>query len=498
MPQSNRRWTEGHGRRFPRCRGDAGHPSGKRNQDRLDGAPSVSDCFLAKACFAPPGHSIRLKNPRTIRAGNPALGQIRSRWGLNALPQTGSGGCITRAGVFACGNHAAVAKMAAGRRRGKHDGLPALRSDSAGRQAILRGLRGAAAVALRGVWRRQPGRQPLLRRLRRSGRKQRQHPRTGRAAGAAGSGAPPAHCHVLRPCRFDRARRAPRPRRPARGDRRLPSLRHRRGHPRRRLRCPLHGRRRAGLFRLSEGARDQCRACGAGRIGGGRGDHPACDNGWPARDTGDPHRHRHRPCRRRRPDRRRRLARRGGGRRYPQPRQPAADAGRTEHRADRRLDEAAHRRAVRIPSAGRRCRPWLRRADPGLAGAARSGDRQPVRGVARRRTHSVVRPRRRACIAGAPLGTGTRRRRPRGAAERRSGHRQVAPERGAGRAIARRTASAAALVLRAALPGHRAASGHFELCATRRLRARRRPDHQAGETRGAPGAHRDPSRRTSP
>ena len=67
------------------------------------------------------------------------------------------------------------------------------------------------------------------------------------------------------------------------------------------------------------------------------------------------------------------------------------------------------------------------------------------------------------------------RRRPRGAAERRGGHRQVAPERGAGRAIARRTASAAALVLRAALPGHRAASGHFELRAARRLRARRRP-----------------------
>ena len=206
---------------------------------------------------------------------------LRRHWQSPGL--AASDCCVARADVFACSQPCRNCED--GDRSGQRTphGLPALRSDSAGRQAVLRGLRGAVAVALRGLRRCQPDRQPLLRRLRRRGRLQ-HHSDTGRAAAAAGPRTPPAHRHVLRPGRFDGARCPPRPGGSARGHRRLPSLHHRRGHPRRRLRCPLHGRRRAGLFRISKGARDRRGTCGARRPGGGGGDQPACDHGWPGRE----------------------------------------------------------------------------------------------------------------------------------------------------------------------------------------------------------------------
>ena len=82
--------------------------------------------------------------------------------------------------------------------------------------------------------------------------------------------AAPAHGHVLRPRRLDRALGAARPGGSARGHGRLSDIRRRDRHPLRRLRRRLHGRRRAGLFRLSAGARARCRARRARRPGAGR------------------------------------------------------------------------------------------------------------------------------------------------------------------------------------------------------------------------------------
>ena len=168
---------------------------------------------------------------------------------------------------------------------------------------------------------------------------------------------------VLRPGRFDGIVGAARSRRTSRGDRRLSPLHRGSGAPLRRLRRQIHGRRRAGLFRLSAGPRRRCRARGARRPRGGRGDARRRRR----RSAGGAHRHRHRARRRRRPDWRRRLAGAGGGRRDAEPGGAIAGFGRARRRGDRRRHAPAHRQPVPAAShsAGTRSRVSPSRSRPG-------------------------------------------------------------------------------------------------------------------------------------
>ena len=87
--------------------------------------------------------------------------------------------------------------------------------------------------------------------------------------------APAADRDVRRPGRLDRAVGAARSRGHARGDPRLPERGRGRDRALRGPRRQVHGRRRAGLFRLAAGARGRGRAGGAGRAGDRGGDRAA-------------------------------------------------------------------------------------------------------------------------------------------------------------------------------------------------------------------------------
>ena len=113
----------------------------------------------------------------------------------------------------------------------------------------------------------------------------------------------------------------------------------------------VHGRRRARLLRLAQGARGRGRAGSPGGAGDRRGGRPAGD----ARGlgTGGAGRHRHGPGRGRRPHRRGRGPGGGRRRRDPEPRRAAAGPGAARAGDRRRGYAAADRRVVR----GRGSRP---------------------------------------------------------------------------------------------------------------------------------------------
>jgi class 3 adenylate cyclase len=140
----------------------------------------------------------------------------------------------------------------------------------------------------------------------------------------------------------------------------------------------VYGRRGPGLLRLPRGARGRRRAGGARRARGDR-----C-GGWPRHAGTDERaaRHRQRACRGRRSDRRGCRAGARGGRRDPEPRRPAADAGAPGDARHCREREASDRCAVR--GGGSRattaCRIW--RAAARLACARRERCRQPLRSSA--------------------------------------------------------------------------------------------------------------------
>ena len=139
-------------------------------------------------------------------------------------------------------------------------------------------------------------------------------------------GAAAADGDVLRSGRLDGAVGAARPGGSARGDRRLSPLRCQGDRARRRVCRQVHGRRGAGLFRLSAGRRARCRARGArGTEAGREGGRARHRRGGAIAGAG---RHRHRAGGRRRSDRPGRVAGTGGGRRDAEPRGAAAGAGR--------------------------------------------------------------------------------------------------------------------------------------------------------------------------
>ncbi len=157
-----------------------------------------------------------------------------------------------------------------------------LRQRNSGREPLLPAMRRRAGVAMRRLRPRQCGGIALLRAMRRQARRSgdarrplplpARRPRR-RAAGRARRDrrrTPPAHGDVLRSGRLDRAVDPARSGRFARGHRRLSQRRSRRRHPVRRLCREIHGRRRAGLFRLSGSARSRRRKCRARRPRAGR------------------------------------------------------------------------------------------------------------------------------------------------------------------------------------------------------------------------------------
>jgi hypothetical protein len=230
-----------------------------------------------------------------------------------------------------------------------------------------------------------------------------------RAKDRAGSRAAAGHGHVLRSGRLDGARLPARSGGSARGDRHLPPMRCRDSRALRWLRRQIHGRRRAGLFRLSACPRGRRRAGGACRIGVGRcGGRPATGAGTPA--SAD--RHRHWLGRGRRSDRRRFGAGAGDRRRNPESGCPPASPGQTRHHRDCREHAPADRDAIR----GRGSRPaiaeGLSRPAARLARAVREPRSRPVRGAAFR-CDATGRPRRGDGAAAPPLGAGENARRAR-------------------------------------------------------------------------------------
>ncbi len=286
---------------------------------------------------------------------------------------------------------------------------------------------------------------------------------------------------VLRPGRLDGAVGAARPGGSARGHRRLSPLRCQGDRPRRRLCRQVHGRRGAGLFRLSAGRRARCRARGAGRARAGReGGRARHRRGGAIAGAG---RDRHRPCCRRRS---RRLGRSAGTRgrwRDAEPRGAAAGTRRAGYRGDRAEHPAADRRSVRVRGSGCRRAQGPGRAGHGLAGATQQRRREPLRGIARARADPARRPRRGAGAIAAPLATGQGRRGPGGRADRRTRHRQIASGAGNAGAAGGRAAHEAALFLLAAPSGERAPSLHYPARARRGLQPRRHAGSAAGQAR---------------
>ncbi len=143
---------------------------------------------------------------------------------------------------------------------------------------------------------------------------------SGRACTCPSRRTPPAHRHVLRHGRFDRDRGAPRSRGFSRCGRGVSSLRRRKCYATGRVCRPLHGQRRADLFRLSccqRGRRRMRGACSSrGRRGGSSPGHRcgAPSDALCAGRNRNGHGHRWPP------DRCRRVARKGRCRRLAQPR----------------------------------------------------------------------------------------------------------------------------------------------------------------------------------
>ena len=202
----------------------------------------------------------------------------------------------------------------------------------------------AAIAALRGTTSAARGAGPR-RCLRGAARRCRSQPGRGRArrGAAAADGA------VLRPRGLDRALGPPRPRGPARGDRRLPPRGRRGGAATGRPRRQVPGRRRARLLRLAAGARGRRRARRARRPRRGE----AVAGLGPGRAARGARRHRHRSRGGGRGHRRGRGARAGRGGRDAEPRRPAAGAGRARGGGAGRGDAPPRGRAVRVGRLGR-------------------------------------------------------------------------------------------------------------------------------------------------
>ena len=123
------------------------------------------------------------------------------------------------------------------------------------------------------------------------------------------------------------------------------------------------------------------------------------------------HRHRLRFRRGRRHRRRRCLRAQARGRRDAQPRSALAGACGSRRDRDRRRDAAADRRDVRARRAGCTCAQGICRPGGRMADHRHRSDRGAVRGNARRPSHAVCWPRRRAGLPARALGPGLRRRR---------------------------------------------------------------------------------------
>ena len=223
----------------------------------------------------------------------------------------------------------------------------------------------------------------------------------------------------------------------------------------------VHGRWRARLFRLAQGARGRGRARGPGRArgrGGGRpAERPRRARRWPRGSASRPAswssatwsaraRRRSRRWSARRPNLAARL-------------QALAGAG---PGGGRRRDAAAARRRLRARGPGRARAQGHRRAGAGVRGRRRAAGREPLRSdAAGRRCLPHGRARSGAGAAARALGAGQGRRGPGRAAGRRGRHRQVADQpRPARRGSAERAARPRPLPVLALPRRQRALAGH--------------------------------------
>ena len=201
----------------------------------------------------------------------------------------------------------------------------------------------------------------------------------------------PGHGAVLRHGRLHGAVRHGRSRASGRADPPLSGRRGRRDRTVRRLRRQIHGRRRAGLFRLS------ARLRGRGGAGGSRRDQ------YPGRSrrhrTARRHagsgarRHRHRPRRGRRDRRQRRRAGARHRRRNAKSRGTAAGARRARYDPGQRGDAESVGRIVRARIDRRARAEGICPPRAGLARGRRSGGGEPFRRQPRRPRSADGRPR---------------------------------------------------------------------------------------------------------